>query len=563
MSGLKLTIILPTKHRISVKVSSKETLIRQVLEDACEKKKLDPDAHRLQRNNKVLDNSLSIRYANIPNLGELELVEIDKKLLEKDNCKPIKLAIQPEGGARIVTEFSSDTPLSDIIESIETKGHDGKKKSVGEVPVVVYMRKEITGDDLGQTTLKSLGLTGGMSAALRYFYKPPEVLHGQASVFTPAAVSSIKTEEKLHRPMRKNNEVTLSDILPKHTEQQSSTSEADKPESYKYTNSEVTKTTLKDSKSNHDSSYDEAKSQSSQNFNESSNVIMNNEDADNPKEKVPIPEIIHYLDSFIPDADKKQRNSIIFRMEDRVSMRDLDDNISDDFFELNIKDIKLLHAENVKNVKEIEEGAQLLTRQLRESQAEGNKLMLMNKYKKCIIRIQFPPPDRLVLQGTFTVTETIEDVITFVLNFIQDSDSPVHLFTTPPKNILNSKASLIDENCFPSAILHFGQEKKEADNNQDVTEIRYLKPELLTLLSNSTGVERSLVDCGIRKKVKEPSSVFQTNTGKASSNTITNVQSTSTKNGSGIKRNGSENSNHSLTPGSKVPKWFKPGKPNL
>ena len=362
---------------------------------------------------------MSIRYANIPNLGELELVEIDKKLLEKDNCKPIKLAIQPEGGARIVTEFSSDTPLSDIIESIETKGHDGKKKSVGEVPVVVYMRKEITGDDLGQTTLKSLGLTGGMSAALRYFYKPPEVLHGQASVFTPAAVSSIKTEEKLHRPMRKNNEVTLSDILPKHTEQQSSTSEADKPESYEYTNSEVTKTTSKDSKSNHDSSYDEVISQSSQNFNESSNVIMNDEDADNPKEKVPIPEIIHYLDSFIPDADKKQRNSIIFRMEDRVSMSDLDDNISDDFFELNIKDIKLLHAENVKNVKEIEEGAQLLTRQLRESQAEGNKLMLMNKYKKCIIRIQFPPPDRLVLQGTFTVTETIEDVITFVLNFIQ------------------------------------------------------------------------------------------------------------------------------------------------
>ena len=53
MSGLKLTIILPTKHRISVKVPSKETLIRQVLEDACVKKNLDPDAHQLRRNNKV------------------------------------------------------------------------------------------------------------------------------------------------------------------------------------------------------------------------------------------------------------------------------------------------------------------------------------------------------------------------------------------------------------------------------------------------------------------------------------------------------------------------------
>ena len=60
-----------------------------------------------------------------------------------------------------------------------------------------------------------------------------------------------------------------------------------------------------------------------------------------------------------------------------------------------------------------------MTRQLRESQAIGNKLNLMNKYKKCIIRIQFPPPDRLVLQGAFTITETIGDVIRFVNNFIQ------------------------------------------------------------------------------------------------------------------------------------------------
>ena len=53
MSGLKLTVVMPTKHRISVKVSSKETLLRQVLEDACTKKSLNPDEHQLRRNNKV------------------------------------------------------------------------------------------------------------------------------------------------------------------------------------------------------------------------------------------------------------------------------------------------------------------------------------------------------------------------------------------------------------------------------------------------------------------------------------------------------------------------------
>ena len=67
-------------------------------------------------------------------------------------------------------------------------------------------------------------------------------------------------------------------------------------------------------------------------------------------------------------------------MGESVSMKNIDENISDDFFELNINDIKLMHAENIKNAKEAEEGAQLMTRQLRESQAEGNKLNLMNKY---------------------------------------------------------------------------------------------------------------------------------------------------------------------------------------
>ena len=60
-----------------------------------------------------------------------------------------------------------------------------------------------------------------------------------------------------------------------------------------------------------------------------------------------------------------------------------------------------------------------MTQQLRDSQAEGAKLNLLNRYKRCIIRIQFPPPDSLVIQGTFSITESISDVIQFVKNFMQ------------------------------------------------------------------------------------------------------------------------------------------------
>ena len=329
------------------------------------------------------------------------------------------MAIQPEGAERVVAEYPTETTLSEIIQSIESKGHEGRKKLNGEVAVVVYMRKEITGSDLDRKTLKSLGLTGGMSAALRFFYKPPEVLHEQASVFTAAPPTSKQTEEKVHRPMRRNNEVTLSDILPKNNETIHATNENGKNDSKEHNGPEPKLPTLEDEasinvslhkfKSDYESPHISPKNLNEQN------------ESSKRKDIQPIsePEIIHYVDSFIPEAYRKQRNSIIFKMGESVSMKNVDENISDDFFELNINDIKLMHIENVKNAKEAEEGAQLMTRQLRESQAEGNKLNLMNKYKKSIIRVQFPPPDSLVLQGAFTVTETIEDVINFVRHYIQ------------------------------------------------------------------------------------------------------------------------------------------------
>ena len=52
-SGIKVVIILPAKHRLAIKIPSKQTVVRQVLEEACLKKSLDPDQHQLRRNNKV------------------------------------------------------------------------------------------------------------------------------------------------------------------------------------------------------------------------------------------------------------------------------------------------------------------------------------------------------------------------------------------------------------------------------------------------------------------------------------------------------------------------------
>ena len=79
-------------------------------------------------------------------------------------------------------------------------GHVEKKFANENIPTIIYMRKEITGNDLETTTLKSLGLTGGMSAALRFSYKQLESVNQQANVYVPAPKlePSVK-EEVAHR----------------------------------------------------------------------------------------------------------------------------------------------------------------------------------------------------------------------------------------------------------------------------------------------------------------------------------------------------------------------------
>ena len=55
-------------------------------------------------------------------MAEVELIEIDAELLKKEDQKPIKVAVQPEGGHRFIKEYSAQTMLSDILQDIETKG---------------------------------------------------------------------------------------------------------------------------------------------------------------------------------------------------------------------------------------------------------------------------------------------------------------------------------------------------------------------------------------------------------------------------------------------------------
>lgn len=137
------------------------------------------------------------------------------------------------------------------------------------------------------------------------------------------------------------------------------------------------------------------------------------------------------------------------------------EDLPDDFFELTIDDAKKL-LRDVRSQQTTMTNAPLLTSALRNLEESKKQLRQLNKYKKAIIRVQFP--DRTVLQGTFTPIETIKDVTEFVKEYLDDKSVNFYLYSTPPKEILDENKNLIQLGFVPGALVHFGTNSLESLN---------------------------------------------------------------------------------------------------
>merc|ERR1712008_489054 len=89
--------------------------------------------------------------------------------------------------------------------------------------------------------------------------------------------------------------------------------------------------------------------------------------------------ILHYLD--------EDHQTVIYKLSDRsAKIRNIID-VSDDFFELTIEDAKSILRDARKAQKEADPeagGKTLMTKAMRETQKEGKKLALLNKYKRAL-----------------------------------------------------------------------------------------------------------------------------------------------------------------------------------
>lgn len=112
-----------------------------------------------------------------------------------------------------------------------------------------------------------------------------------------------------------------------------------------------------------------------------------------------------------------ERNALVFNQAgaQAVPHEDLPDN----FFDLTVDDAKSL-LRDAKRQRDDIEGAPLTTNAQRKLERDRATLNKLHKYRRTILRIQFP--NQMVLQGIFGPLETVQMVKDFVKGYLADSE---------------------------------------------------------------------------------------------------------------------------------------------
>lgn len=93
------------------------------------------------------------------------------------------------------------------------------------------------------------------------------------------------------------------------------------------------------------------------------------------------------------------------------------EDLPDDFFDLTIDDARKI-LRDVKKRRFEMDNTMLKTAALRNLEESKKQMRQLNRYKKAIIRIQFP--DRTVLQGTFAPSDKVSEVMDFVREYLDN-----------------------------------------------------------------------------------------------------------------------------------------------
>jgi len=524
---MSLTVLCPNGHRQKVSTTPNMSL-QQVLETVCTKKKFDSSKHKLIHHRNKLDLSSSIRFSGLPNNCLIEMEELTEDELKNVKDSLVSVCLQVASGERLIKEFSCGSTLSDVLNNFDQEKMGLPEE--GEEPVIVYLRNEIIGSELlTKTTLRSLGLTTG-KGLFRFSFKKPEALKEQANVYAikdkAPEFKKDKSEERRHLPMRMEP-ATLADIQPEKSKAELHT-DVNKvvTEENKSTNSERIE-------GNMTSSEDKG----------AVNVTTMKDDA-----SLPVPS--QRPDSTTLEEDKVEailnpvgpNEAIIFQSEGSIRFT-LPDDGDEDFFQHTLEDVKGRYKALRLEMKEVDEGEDMLTQDMKASRKEGEKLSMLGRYKSSLVRIQFP--SRHTVQGVFKPHHTIGEIKDWLRPLLVTPDLSFQLYIVPPRTVLQDKESLLDLNLVPASLIHFSV-PEQADTQH------WIHQDHLQNLSNVEGANKAASQ--FRKGGKKPETgISGEYKGKQA---LASIPENSRSSDAGIPNN---NSNPVIQP-SKMPKWFKPGK---
>jgi len=511
-----LVVMLPRGHRVKVATNPNMALLA-IKDTACTKKGLDPQMFTLEYKGKRVDLSSTVRFSGIPNNGTLELVELSQEEIGKE--EKVTVCLQLPSGQRMVEAFA---PATTLMQVISKWGSDAGEPSPGEERVVVYTRQEVVGDDaLDATSLRSLGLLQG-KCLLRLMYKVPESLKVQANVYAIKEKEREETPEKFHRPMRLE-----AATLPKKDEVNEETKEEEPMDL-----------------SSEQASEDIGEKSKQVTGAESSPVATTSTTSNLPTDihhqsSAPLPVVAPIINLIPPHG------AIVFKDEDGLSTTSHVGDIGDDFFDLSIDEVKSRQRDLREEVKRLEEGGQLLTRELREQRQESEKLGVLAKYKTGMVRVRLPC--RHLVQGEFPPNTTISDILDWICPLLASPSPLAYLYTAPPHTRLDKESNLLDLGLFPAALLHLSTPSEGP---------QHLAENVLSSLSNSVGAQQAAAESRqqsirrVKERGIEDSGLQRVPDSRSSAGPGDEERSSGASSGA----------SSSVSGGQKLPKWFKPGK---
>lgn len=151
-------------------------------------------------------------------------------------------------------------------------------------------------------------------------------------------------------------------------------------------------------------------------------------------------------------------------------------NLPADFYNLTVDELK---REQQLRKEVVQKHATFRTKAMREQ----DDLRELRMYRFTLLRIRFP--DDVVLQGTFSVRESIGKVYEFVREHIEESSRPFVLITFMGNRMADGDSSLLDLQLVPAVVLNFIWDPevvvKESKRKKNV---RYLRADILALLQS-------------------------------------------------------------------------------